>query len=81
MMVPLNCRIFQPQPVILEKLPSLQDGDVLFEPAGGEGEELVDAYGNLNTLAEGVTYRPSGCFEQACALAYTGARRCSSING
>jgi peptide/nickel transport system substrate-binding protein len=70
---PFEVKAYQPQPVILEKLPSLKDGDVLFEPAQvTQGQALVDAYGNLNTLAEGVLYRPSGCFEQACALAYTG---------
>jgi peptide/nickel transport system substrate-binding protein len=70
---PFDRLAFQSQPVILEKLPSLQDGDVLFEPVSvAPGQALVDAYGNLNTLAEGVLYRPSGCFEQACAQAYAG---------
>jgi peptide/nickel transport system substrate-binding protein len=71
---PFDVRAFQAQPVILEKLPSLQDGDMRFEPVSvAPGGALVDAHGNLNTLAEGVLYRPSGCFAQACAQAYTGS--------
>jgi peptide/nickel transport system substrate-binding protein len=63
----------QVQPVILLKLPTLKDGDILFEPVTvKEGETIVDALGNLNTLAEGVAYRPSGCFEQNCVQSYTG---------
>ena len=70
---PYDRQDFQAQPVILEKLPALKDGDLLFEPVPvRKGDPLVDAHGNLNTLAEGVAYRPSGCFEQACAQAYTG---------
>jgi peptide/nickel transport system substrate-binding protein len=64
---------FQPQPVILAKLPAQQDGDVLFEAvAVNKGDALVDAYGNLNSLGEGVVYRPSGCYDQSCAQPYTG---------
>lgn len=70
---PFDRQNFQILPVIVEKLPALQDGDMLFEPrAVNLGEQIVDAHGNLNVLAEGVVYRPSGCFEQACAQAYTG---------
>jgi peptide/nickel transport system substrate-binding protein len=70
---PFDRQNFQTQPVILAKLPALQDGDVLFEAVTvNKGDALVDAYGNLNTLGEGVVYRPSGCFEQGCAQAYTG---------
>jgi len=70
---PYDRQDFQIQPVILDKLPTLKDGDMLFEPKMvSPGESLVDAYGDLNTLDDGVVYRPSGCFEQSCVLTYTG---------
>lgn len=70
---PFDRQGFQIQPVILVKLPALKDGDLFFELVTvNKGESIVDAYGNLNILAEGVAYRPSGCFEQSCAQTYTG---------
>jgi len=70
---PFDSQDFRIRPVILQKLPALKDGDMLFEPvAVNQGEPLVDASGNLNTLAERVAYRPSGCFEQSCVQTYTG---------
>lgn len=59
--------------VIVEKMPSLADGDALLQPASvAPGELLVDVNGNLVNLAEGVTYRPAGCGEWACAQTYAG---------
>jgi peptide/nickel transport system substrate-binding protein len=64
---------FAVQPVIVEKMPALADGDALLQPAAvAPGDWLVDAGGQLVTLAEGIFYRPSGCAEQACAQTYTG---------
>ena len=46
---------------------------MLFEPMIMKpGDALIDAFGNPSVLEEGVVYRPSGCFEQACAQAYSG---------
>ena len=64
---------FTPRPVIVEKMPALADGDALLQAVPvAPGDWLVDAAGQLVTLAEGVFYRPSGCVEQACAQSYTG---------
>jgi peptide/nickel transport system substrate-binding protein len=61
------------QPVIVEKMPSLADGDALLQPVSvAPGDLLVDVNGNLVNLVEGVTYRPAGCSEWACAQTYTG---------
>ena len=61
------------QPVIVEKMPALVDGDALLQPVlVAPGDVLVDAQGQLVTLAEGIFFRPSGCAEQACAQRYTG---------
>jgi peptide/nickel transport system substrate-binding protein len=62
------------QPVILQKVPSLADGDARLEPVEVKpGDTLVDSGGNLNLLSEGVIYLPSGCRDASCALSYTGS--------
>ena len=64
---------FTVRPVLLEKLPSLADGDALLQAVTvAPGDRLVDATGQLVNLAEGVLYRPSGCLAQACAQVYAG---------
>ena len=61
------------QPVILEKVPSLADGDALLTPVTlTEGMDLVDADGNLVTLHAGVRYFPSGCTSAECVVAWDG---------
>ena len=60
-------------PVILEKLPSFNDGDVLFSSVEvKEGMDLVDADGNLMTLQKGVKILPSGCTSSDCGIVYDG---------
>ena len=64
---------FTAQPVIIEKMPSLANGDAILQAVNiAPGDVLVDADGSLVNLVEGVTYRPSGCSEWACAQTYTG---------
>ena len=61
------------QPVILEKAPTLADGDARQKPVEVRpGDPIVDAAGNLNSLKEGVSYLPAGCQQAGCALTYTG---------
>ena len=70
---PIDNNNYSAQPVIIEKIPSLSDGDAYFLPVQvGLGDLVVDGSGNLANLAEGVLYRPSGCTEQACAQNYSG---------
>jgi peptide/nickel transport system substrate-binding protein len=70
---PFETQGYTTQPVILEKMPALADGDALFQEISvSPGDLLQDADGHLVNLAEGVVYRPSGCRELACAQAYTG---------
>ena len=70
---PFETTAFSVQPVIVEKMPALADGDALLQPATvAPGDLLVDAAGQLVNLAQGVRYRPTGCGEQACAQTYTG---------
>ena len=76
---PVDTNSFSYQPVILEKLPSLADGDAVIETVTvGDGDMVVDDSGNVVTLAsgEGVTetfmIRPAGCASSDCAIEYAG---------
>lgn len=71
---PFDTRGYSTQPVILEKMPSLADGDALLEPVTvRSGEPVVDVNGALVALAPGVTVLPSGCTSPDCARAWDGA--------
>jgi peptide/nickel transport system substrate-binding protein len=62
------------QAVILEKIPSLENGDTqLAVVTVKRGDSVVDADGNLSVLDVGVKVLPSGCADAACAVNYTGA--------
>ncbi len=59
------------RPVILEKLPSLADGDALIEAVEVRPDDLVmDADGKLSPLQPGLLVRPAGCRSGACAITY-----------
>jgi peptide/nickel transport system substrate-binding protein len=61
------------EPVVLEKLPSLADGDAVIQPvAVAAGDMVVDDAGQPVELAEGVVVRPAGCRTSDCAVAYDG---------
>jgi peptide/nickel transport system substrate-binding protein len=71
---PFDMLQFEVSPVILEKRPTLADGDVLLEPIQVKaGDWIVDKDGKLSALSEGVAYFPSGCTETACAQVYSGS--------
>ncbi len=62
------------QPVILQKLPSLADGDAtVSQITVNTGSEIVDADGNLTALSIGTSVRPSGCRSDGCAVTYSGS--------
>lgn len=70
---PVDTVNFESQPVILEKIPSLSDGDAVYQPTAVKaGDEVLDANGDLVTLAQGVTVFPSGCRDMSCAEAWDG---------
>lgn len=70
---PIDTREYGYQAVILEKIPSLADGDARLEAVTvGGGQLVVDIAGNVVTLRDGVTVRPSGCFSDECAVTYAG---------
>jgi peptide/nickel transport system substrate-binding protein len=70
---PVDYINYQYIPVLLEKLPSLADGDASISSVEvKEGMDLVDADGNLMTLQKGVKILPSGCSSSECAITYDG---------
>ncbi len=61
------------QPVILEKIPSVQNGDAQRAPVKVKrGDPVVDIHGQPVALDTGVTVFPSGCNDLACALLFDG---------
>lgn len=72
---PFDVRGYRHVPVILTKNPTLADGDVALEAVDVfPGDLIVDTSGALQTLSEGVIYRPSGCTQADCAQPYTGSQ-------
>jgi peptide/nickel transport system substrate-binding protein len=76
---PLDTNTFAFQPVILEKLPSIADGDALVTTvAVKESDSVVGDDGNPATLtaktdaAAGTMVRPAGCRATDCAVEYDG---------
>jgi peptide/nickel transport system substrate-binding protein len=70
---PVDTVSYEYQPVILARLPSLENGDAqLFQTPVYVGDEVVDAAGNPVTLQAGDRIRPAGCRSDSCAIAYDG---------
>ena len=62
------------EPIILEKIPSLEDGDAQVSPVTVQaGDQVVDSSGNVVMLSAGTKLRPSGCRSDACAVKYDGS--------
>jgi len=71
---PLNVLSYQYEPVILEKLPSIEDGDATLEPVNvSEGELYLDPVTlQPATLTVGDQYLPSGCNSSDCLRTFSG---------
>jgi len=70
---PIDNRTFDFQAIILEKLPSVDDGDAVIAPVTvSEGDKILDDAGNPVELAAGMTIRPAGCLSSECAVTYEG---------
>ena len=71
---PMDALSFGSQPVIVEKIPSLADGDAVFQQVEvRSGDPVVDAQGNLTTLEVGTSVYPVGCSDESCTVLYDGA--------
>jgi peptide/nickel transport system substrate-binding protein len=70
---PVDIQNYTEMAVILEKMPSLTDGDARLQPVQvSAGDLIVDGSGNPVNLEAGVMYRPSGCTEISCTQSYSG---------
>ncbi|MCC6568881.1 MAG: hypothetical protein IT315_06550, partial [Anaerolineales bacterium] len=66
------------EPVIIEKIPNLQDGDAQITTVTVQlGDQIVDANGNVTGLAKGTQLFPSECRSDECKVTYDGV---SNIN-
>jgi len=63
----------QPQPVIIEKIPSISDGSARVTPVEvNPGDPVVNTRGNLVALQTGVRVFPTGCTSPSCAIVFDG---------
>lgn len=70
---PIDTVGYAHHPVILEKLPSLADGDAVITTVTVEtGTKVIDDGGEVVSLAKGTRLRPSGCRADNCAVAFDG---------
>lgn len=70
---PIDTTSYGYQAVILERLPSIENGDAqLFPKSVYVGDEVVNAAGIPVTLAVGEKIRPAGCRSDECAVEYDG---------
>lgn len=71
---PIDTVNFQPQPVILEGLPTLENGGVTISSvAVAAGDEVANVEGDMVALAKGVVVFPEGCTSSECAVAWDGS--------
>ena len=62
------------EPIILEKIPNIDDGDAQVSPVTvSAGDQVVDSSGALVTLDTGIKIRPSSCRSDDCAITYDGS--------
>ncbi len=70
---PIDNNSFAYQPVILEKLPSIADGDAVINAVTVKaGDKVVNDAGDPVALEAGVKVRPAGCRSSECAIEYDG---------
>jgi len=61
------------EPGILQKIPSLEDGDAVIERVRvSTGDEVLNSDGNPVVLARGTRIRPAGCRSKDCEITYDG---------
>lgn len=70
---PIDSLSYGYQPVIINKLPSLADGDARIDSITVQsGDLVVDDTGEVKSLAEGDRIRPYGCSQSNCAVIFDG---------
>lgn len=70
---PIDNRTYAYQAVILEKLPSTEDGDAIINAVTVQaGDIIVNDAGDPVELTEGMMVRPHGCRSTECAVKFAG---------
>jgi peptide/nickel transport system substrate-binding protein len=70
---PVDYLNYAHRPVILQKVPSIADGDAVTRAVRvREGDRVLDVTGQVVELVEGVLVRPAGCYAEECALEFDG---------
>ena len=70
---PIDYLNYAYQPVILQKVPSIADGDAVTRTVRvREGDRVVDAEGGALELVEGMRVHPAGCHADECAVEFEG---------
>lgn len=70
---PVDTLGYQSQPVILESLPSLENGGAVYETVPVErGQDVLDADGKPAVLDTGLRVLPAGCRSADCAIRWDG---------
>jgi peptide/nickel transport system substrate-binding protein len=70
---PIDTVNYQPQPVILASIPTLENGGVTLQAAAVTAGDLVaNTTGDVVSLAKGVEVFPEGCSSHDCAVAWDG---------
>jgi len=71
---PIDVSNYEYEAVILEKIPSLDDGDAQVNPVTvSAGDLVVESSGAVVSLDAGVRIRPEGCRSDDCAINYDGS--------
>lgn len=71
---PYDNRAYDTQPVILQKIPTLNEGDAVIQPVTVRaGDTVINAEGNLVALEAGARVLPSGCTSPDCAVTWDGS--------
>jgi peptide/nickel transport system substrate-binding protein len=71
---PIDQQSFGYQPVILEKLPDIADGDAVVNAVDvAAGDAVIADDGSIAELAEGLMVRPAGCRSSECAIEWDGS--------
>ncbi len=70
---PIDTVNYEPQPVILESLPTLENGGVTIQYVSvSEGDIVANTEGDLVALKKGVQVFPEGCTSGDCAVEWDG---------
>ncbi|MCX6056289.1 MAG: ABC transporter substrate-binding protein [Chloroflexi bacterium] len=70
---PIDTSEYEPVPVILSSLPTLENGGIVLDTVTvTQGDEVANVEGDLVALQEGVTVFPSGCTSNDCAVQWDG---------